>query len=178
MMTFDEVLKTRRSIRQYAEGEISKDDIIRIITFAQYAPSWKNSQTARYYAVVSPEKVKAFADECLPEGNRTKADNAALIVVTFVKNRSGFDKDGMPSNECGQGWGYFDLGCACQNLCLKAHEMGYGTLIMGLRCGEKIRKFLSLPKEEQLVAVIALGHPAASPEIPPRLSTSEVLKFI
>lgn len=177
-MTFDEVLKTRRSIRQYAEGEISKADITEIITYAQYAPSWKNSQTARYYAVVSPERVKAFADECLPEGNHAKADNAALIAVTFVKNRSGFDKDGAPANECGQGWGYFDLGCACENLCLKAREKGYGTLIMGLRNGEKIKKFLSLPDSEQFVAVIAIGRPAVSPEMPARISTAEVLKFI
>lgn len=177
-MNFDDVLKTRRSIRQYAEAEISAADIEEIISFAQYAPSWKNSQTARYYAVVSKERVKEFADECLPEGNRFKSENAALIVATFIKNRSGFGGDGAPANECGQGWGYFDLGCAVENLCLKAREMGYGTLIMGLRDGKRIRELLSIGEEEEVVAVIALGRPALSPDMPKRLPTSDVLKFI
>lgn len=177
-MNFDDVVKLRRSVRQYAEAEISAADIEEIISFAQCAPSWKNSQTARYYAIVSPEKKRAFAAECLPDGNRAKAENAALIVTTFIKNRSGFEKDGTPSNECGQGWGYFDLGCAAENLCLKAKEMGYGTLIMGLRDGKKIREFLSIGDEEEVVAVIALGRPAFSPDMPARLPALEVLKFI
>jgi len=177
-MNFDEVVKTRRSIRQYAKAEISADDIKEIVSFAQYAPSWKNSQTARFYAVLSEDKKNEFALACLPEGNRSKAENAALIAVTFIKNRSGYEKDGTPSNECGQGWGYFDLGSACQNLCLKAREKGYGTLIMGLRDGKKIREFLSIPDEEEVVAVIALGRPAVSPDMPARLPTLEVLKII
>jgi len=131
-MNFDEVILNRRSVRKYS-APAGKDDIEKIITFARFAPSWKNSQTARFYAIVSDDKKEAFRSLCLPDGNRQKAENADIIVTTFVKNRSGFTKEGDAVNECGQGWGYFDLGCACENLCLKAKEMGYGTLIIGRR---------------------------------------------
>ena len=48
---------------------------------------------------------------------------------------------------------------------------------MGLRDGEKIRKFLSVPETEQVVAVIAVGHGTSQPTKPPRKNTEEVLKF-
>ena len=35
--------------------------------------------------------------------NQPKAENAALIITTFVQNRSGFQKDGTPDNELGNG---------------------------------------------------------------------------
>jgi len=176
-MDFNEVIKTRRSIRKYSGG-VKKEDLKEIISAAQLAPSWKNSQTARFYAIVSEDKKAAFRKACLPEGNALKTENADIIVSTFIKSRSGFNKEGLAENECGEGWGYFDLGSACENLCLKARELGYGTLIIGLRYGDKIREFLSLPEEEELVAVIAVGRPDVSPEAPPRKPISEVLKLI
>jgi len=56
--------------------------------------------------------------------------------------------------------------------------MGLDSLIMGLRDGEKIRAFLSLPGNEQVVSVIAVGYAAESPAKPARKATGEVLKFI
>jgi hypothetical protein len=38
--------------------------------------------------------------------------------------------------------------------------MGLDTLVMGIRDGEKIREKLNIPKEETVVAVIALGYGA------------------
>lgn len=174
-MNFDEVMLNRRSVRKYV-SPANKEDIEEIIKFARLAPSWKNSQTARFYAIVSDDKKETFRKTCLPEGNSQKAENADIIVTTFVKNRSGFSKNG--ESECGQGWGYFDLGCAVENLCLKAREMGYGTLIIGLRDGAKIRELLSVPHEEEIAAVIAIGRTDLFPEAPPHKPTEEILKFI
>ena len=56
--------------------------------------------------------------------------------------------------------------------------MGLDSLIMGLRDGEKIRAFLSLPENEQVVSVIAVGYAAESPAKPARKAIGEVLKFI
>ena len=43
-------IKERRSIRKYKSDKVSKETIEKIIDAARYAPSWKNSQTARYGA--------------------------------------------------------------------------------------------------------------------------------
>ena len=54
----------------------------------------------------------------------------------------------------GNGWGCYDLGLQNENFVLKAAELGYGTLIMGLRDGEQLRKVLDIPEEETVVAVL------------------------
>lgn len=178
-MEFQNLIEKRRTIRKYAEGNtVSKEDILAMIKAAQEAPSWKNSQTGRYYCIMSGEDVKRFSRECLPEMNAGKCENAVLIISTFVHNRAGFQKDGTADNELGNGWGCYDLGLQNENLILKATELGYGSLIMGIRDVDKIREFLAVPQEETVVAVIAVGVPGEQPGRPKRRETEAIVKFL
>ena len=98
-MEFQKLIKKRRSVRKYSAGHtIPKEDILEMIRAAQEAPSWKNSQTGRYYCLLSEEMTQQFRTDCLPSGNALKSENAALIVTTFVHNRSGFKQDGTADN--------------------------------------------------------------------------------
>ena len=178
-MEFQNLIEKRRTVRKYAEGKrVSKEDIFTMIKAAQEAPSWKNSQTGRYYCIMNEKDVKQFRRECLPEMNAGKCENAVLLVSTFVHNRAGFQKDGTADNELGNGWGCYDLGLQNENLILKAEELGYGTLIMGIRDADKIREFCSVPETETVVAVIAVGVPGEEPGRPKRKDTEEIVKFL
>jgi len=55
-MELQKVLSERRSIRRYKNSSIPQNDIETIIQAAQEAPSWKNSQTARYHVVQDGKK--------------------------------------------------------------------------------------------------------------------------
>lgn len=130
-MEFTKLLEERRSIRAFdPEKHVTAEQIQEIVQAAIQAPSWKNSQTTRYYALVTPEKVEEFSAKCLPEFNQKSSKGAALVVTAFVKDRSGFTQDGTPDNEVGNGWGYYDLGLHDENLILRARELGLDTLIM------------------------------------------------
>ena len=79
------LLEERRSIRDYAEGVIINErDIQEMIYAAQQAPSWKNSQTGRYYAAITQEGV-ARVRQALPEFNAVRTQNAAAYIVTTYK---------------------------------------------------------------------------------------------
>ena len=175
-MEFKELIKVRRSIRKY-ESAPSREELIAILKAAQQAPSWKNLQPARCYVIDDPEKVEAISAQILPEGNRTKSANAALIVTTFVKGQSGFGPDG-PANEIGDGWGAYDLGLHDAYLILAASDAGYDTLIMGIRFGDTIRKLLGVPDSESVMSVIAVGKRAQEPSDRPRKELAEVTRFI
>lgn len=178
-MDFTELVASRRSIRAYQEGtSIDNELITKLIKFAQQAPSWKNSQTGRYYVVSSPDKVAEFKEKCLPAFNAKSCQNApALIITTFVKTRSGFTREGQPENELGDEWGAYDLGLQNDLLILKAKEEGLDTLIMGIRDEKAIREMLSIPETEEVVAVISLGYRTADPEMPKRKDTEAIVKF-
>lgn len=177
-MTLSSALAGRRSIRKYDSSRcVTQQQVQEIIDSAILAPSWKNSQTARYYCAVTPDAI-AKVRACLPEFNQKNSDGAALIVATFESNRSGFDTDGNPNNECGNGWGYYDLGLHNENLVLAAHAMGLGTLIMGIRDSEAIRQAFSIPDSQTIVSVIAVGYPAISPDMPKRKTTEDIITWI
>lgn len=179
-MEFETLMEKRRSVRAYdPEKRVTEEQIKQIIQAGIQAPSWKNSQTSRYYAILDDESCKKFAETCLPAFNIKNSDGASLIVTTFVANRVGFDREsGKAVNECGNGWGFYDLGLQNENLILKAKELGLDTLIMGIRDGEKIREMLQIPEQEIIVSVIAVGYGTTEPAKPKRKMPEDILTFV
>lgn len=176
-MLFSELIEARRSVRDYEEGSfISNDDIKKIIEAAQLAPSWKNSQTARYYVANTAESAEKLS-EALPEFNKVRTKNAAYIITTFVKDISGFTA-GTAENELSNKWGAYDLGLANAYLLLAAKDMGYDTLIMGMRDAAKLRAEFNIPKTEQITSVIAIGKGKEAGSIKTRNDVDEIVKFL
>ena len=178
-MEFQALIEKRRTVRKYSpDTNVTKEQIQELVKAAQEAPSWKNTETGRYYCVLSENMKLKLRSECLGYANNdAKAEHAALIVTTFVHDLAGFQKDGTPDNELGNGWGCYDLGLQNENLIIKAEELGLSTLIMGLRDADKIRKMLSIPKEETIVSVIAVGKADEEPSRPKRKELNDILKF-
>lgn len=178
-MTAKECIKGRRSIRKFADTPVSRDVIADIVETASYAPSWKHTQITRYIAVEGELKDK-IADECTSAyaKNGEIIKNAPmLIAVTFIKNRSGFERDGSYSTPKEGGWQMFDAGVASEAFCLAAYEQGLGTVIMGIFDESKAASLLEVPEERELVALIPIGYPAESPAAPKRKSVEELLSF-
>ncbi len=177
-MELQKVIETRRSVRKYdASRKVTKEQISEIVQAAIQAPSWKNSQTARYHVVLSDELTETMLNDCLPEFNAKNSEGAALVVTTFVANRAGFNREGQPDNEVGNGWGFYDLGLHNENFVLKAKEIGLDTLIMGIRDEKKIREVLQIPEAETIVAVIALGYGEQEPEMPKRKKPEDIVTY-
>ena len=87
--TFDEVISSRRSIRDYQAGTtISEAGVRTLISTAQDAPSWANTQTTRYYVALSEEKVAAVKELIGPFNAKNTANAPVMIVSTFVTGRS------------------------------------------------------------------------------------------
>ena len=120
-MDFNKVVSARRSIRKFkADKSVSEETVREIISYAQKAPSWKNSQTGRYYIVMSKDMLSKIKEECFaPYNQRNCADAPVLIVTAFEKGNAGFNNDGTPANEMGDLWGAYDLGLQNENLMLK-----------------------------------------------------------
>ena len=75
-MEFQKLIESRRSIRKYdGSKKVTKEQIETLIAAATEAPSWKNSETARYYCVLSDEMTKRVREECLPGFNRERSDD-------------------------------------------------------------------------------------------------------
>lgn len=176
-MELQKALESRRSVREYGQQPVEREKIEAMIQAAILAPSWKNSQVSRYYVVTGQEKL-GQVKEALPEFNRKNAENAPVLIVTsFVQNRSGFERDGTPSNELANGWGCYDCGMHHMNLLLKATELGLSTLVMGIRDAGRLKAILEIPDTETVVSVIAVGYSDAKPQCPKRKTVEDIARF-
>ncbi len=174
-MEFNELIEARRSVRKY-ESAVTHEDLVRILNAARRAPSWKNQQTSRCYAVETPGILEEIRGAALPGFNAGSSAHAALIVTCYVRDTVGFSENG-PVNEIGNGWGAYDLGLHDAYLILAARDLGYDTLIMGIRDAAALREKLRIPANEEIMSVIAVGKRAEEPPLRPRKDLDETVRF-
>ena len=173
---FDQIVATRRSVRSYdGTKTITKEQVCEVLAAAQEAPSWINYEPTKYYVAMSPDKIAAVKEAV--GRNKDRLDGvSALIVSTFERSKSGF-VDGVQRDPIGDIWGGHDCGLSTAFLILKARAMGFDTLIMGGRDADALRATFSIPENETVMAVIALGYRKDEPQRPPRRPFDEVVKF-
>ncbi len=180
-METKDCIQSRRSIRRYTGQHISRETLEQIVSLASYAPSWKNTQVARYTAVADRAVIDRIANECVLgfAHNAGILQNCNLLVVqTILVKRSGYERDGSFSTTQGTHWESFDAGIAAQTFCLAAHDLGIGTCILGVFDEKKVAELINVPSTQAVSALIAMGYPAENPAVPQRKSAGELLRFI
>ena len=177
-MDVSQAIKTRRSIRKYKQQAVPHELIEEIVADAAYAPSWKNTQIARYLLVEDRAAIDKMAEEMVLDfkfNEKTLKSCAALMVLTYITGRSGFERDGSYATPKEAGFEMFDAGIAAQTFCLAAWERGVGTVITGYFDEEKIIELLKLPEDRKIGCVIGLGYPDEEPERPREISLGRFL---
>lgn len=177
-MNAKECLETRRSIRTYKPDPIPAEVFNEIVETAKFAPSWKNTQTVRYHVVVNPALKEKIARDCVcgfTFNTKTLLNAPAIVIVSYVTRRCGYERDGSFSTSKGDRWEMFDAGVAAQTFCLAAHDKGVGTCIMGIFDDAKIAEVLNLPEDQLVAAVIAVGYADNTPDAPPRKSADIII---
>ena len=175
-MELQTCIEQRRSVRKYKDQSVPRELIREIIRAATFALSWKNSQVSRYY--VAEGDTKKELATYLGEFNGRNVQNApVLIVSTVVDKRSGFTRAGEYETHLKDGFQYYDCGMQSMNLCLKAHELGLATLVMGIYDEAAIRKLFAIDESQIIVAVTAVGYADGETSMPKRKSVDDITVF-
>ncbi|MCQ2554827.1 MAG: nitroreductase family protein [Clostridia bacterium] len=175
-----DAVKGRRSIRKYEDKPIAHETIEKIVESARFYPSWKNSGLARFYVIEGKENIKKYCDSSISDFSfnvGTVENAAAVMVIAFVKGRSGFDRDGSFSTPKEDRWEMFDCGIAAQTFALCCHEEGIGTCILGYFDEVKTKEFLGLGDDMGIGCVIPMGYSSETPNAPRRKEVKDILVF-
>ena len=163
-----ECIKTRRSVRKFTEQPVTEAELAQVVETAAFAPSWKNTQIARYLVVTDAEKKQRLADDCMMGfafNQKTTLGAPALVVLTMITGRSGYERDGSFSTSQGTHWQSFDAGIAAQTFCLAAHALGLGTVVSALIVGRFVNLFNSrLPLIARIASLAKTPSAAQMPE--------------
>lgn len=175
MADFMEVIKGRRSIRKYQERQIPEKELNKTLEAIRWAPSWANTQCWEV-VVVKDSTIKRRLQETLSPGNpaRKAMVEAPVVIALCGKLQSSGYKKGQATTKFGD-WFMFDLGIATQNLCLAAHHLNMGTVIVGLFDHDKAKYILQVPDGYEVVTMIPVGYPAQEGEAPGRREIDEFL---
>lgn len=175
-MDISTAIDTRRSIRAFTDEKISDKQIDSLLEAARIAPSWANTQCWEFIVVRDREKIEQVTQTYSSSNPARKCSSTAdaLIVCCFAKNKSG-TKKGEPMTEV-EGWPMFDLGLAVQNIALKAHSLGLGTVVVGALDHAECAKILEVPSTVQTVCVLPIGVPAV--QNPPAPRRKQIPDFV
>ncbi len=170
-------IKGRRSIRKYKRDPVPEETLRTVLEAVRWAPSWANTQCSEVI-VVRDAKVKSELATTLSKRNpalSSMTDAPIVLVLCGKKGISGFYKSQATTVK--GDWLMFDTGIAMQNLCLTAHSLGLGTVIIGLFDHKKVAEILGVPQNVDVVAMTPLGYPAAAGVAPKRKELSEFVFY-
>jgi nitroreductase len=168
-----EVIRGRRSIRNYTDQDLPQSFLQEILEAVQWSPSWANTQCWEVIVVKNPE-TKKILQGTLSQGNpatRAMVEAPVILVLAAKLNSSGFYK-GQVTTKHGD-WYLFDLGIATQSICLTAQHLGLGTVVVGLFDHNAAKAALGVPEGVEVVAMLPLGYPAKQPAAPKRREIAE-----
>jgi len=168
MQQLDEIIRSRRSIRRFENREVEAEKLEAILDAARWAPSWGNTQCWQLIVIQDRDQKQKLA-ETLSNKNPASlsvVDAPVVLAICGESKKSGFYNGQQITRY--QDWLLFDLGLATQNICLTAHSLGLGSVIVGSFNHETVEKVLRIPNGYEIVSLLPLGYPAHFPSAPKR----------
>lgn len=170
-MSLFTLLSARRSVRQYTDEPVSREDLQKIVDAGLMTPSSKNLHSTELLVLDDPETVHQLA-ACKPHfGDMLKQAPAAIVVLGNLSSHAWVE----------------DASITLTAMLLQAAELGLGACWVQVRhmvsetLGEDgkpltsdqfIRQRLHIPEGVEVEAIMALGHPTK----PQRPRTLEEMK--
>jgi nitroreductase len=152
MKDFQELIKSRRSMRKFTDEELTQDQVELLLKAALMSPSSKRSNGWQFVVVDDKETLKRLS-VCKASGAHF-LEGAPLAIVVLA--------DPLVSDV----W-IEDASIATLMIQLQAEDLGLGSCWIQVRCRETengessedvVREILDIPLQMQVLSIVAVGH--------------------
>jgi len=147
---------SRRSIRQYTEQAVSREDILRLLQAGMAAPSASNRRPWEFIVVTDRELLGKLRKGLI--FGRYRPPLAIAVCGNMRRALPGPARD----------FWIQDCSAAAQNILLAATGMGLGSVWIGVHpikpLAKVVSRVLSIPDHIVPLGVIYVGHPAETKE--------------
>jgi nitroreductase len=177
MQQLEEIMRNRRSIRRFEEREVEAEKLTAIFEAARWAPSWGNSQCWQFIVIRDREQKEQLIETLSKKNPATLSvlDAPVVLAICGESKKSGYYNGQQLTRY--QDWLMYDLGLATQNICLTAHSLGLGSVIVGSFDHEMAEKILRIPNGYEIVSLLPLGYPAHTPSSPKRKECASFVHY-
>lgn len=150
-MDFEEVIKTRRSIRSYTNESVSDEDILKILKAGMQAPGSRLGAEPWEFIVIKDENTRKKLGDVA--ANTKRAGEAPVVIVPLANVNRAYYK--MMWQE--------DMGACVENMLLEACNLGLGGLWIGVAPVEDrmsdVAKIFNLPDGVKPYCMVCVGYP-------------------
>ncbi len=147
-MNFLNVIKSRWSVRDFADIEVEKSKLQNIMEITHTAPTAKNMQPVHTYVITNSDMLKKI-DSVSP----CRYGATAVFAVCY-------NTDECWKNDDGDMRGEMDASIAATHIMLAATNEGLGTCWVCLFDKIKLKALLDLPENEVPACLIMVGYPS------------------
>jgi len=152
-------IRKRRSTRVFDQTRtVAREDIVRLIDAARWAPSACDRQDWKFI-VIENELIR---ERIIRHGTASFLRDAPVWILVCYGNRT---DNREYKDDC------LTAAMAAQNIQLMAYSLGLGTCcVANLPPKIVLRRILGIPRRYSPVLVVAIGYPADTHKPPPRKS--------
>jgi len=169
-MEFFDLIKERRSIREFKKQAVEEGKIKKILEAANSAPSAGNIQSYDIYLIKSQKKKDLLSKAAL---NQDSVKDADFVLVFCANMKKAIAKYGARGTEL---YSVQDATIACAYAQLAAANLGLGSVWVGAfyeqQAGEAIGADL---KFERPIIMLPVGYPAETPKATSRRNLKDLV---
>ncbi|MBS4016148.1 MAG: nitroreductase family protein [Candidatus Latescibacteria bacterium] len=163
-MDFWDVIKERKSYRNFSSQPVEQEKIIKVLEAARLAPSWQNRQCWRFVVVQDKEKIKKIGTlNPFTLNINFFLRKVPVIIVACANPKDSGHRHGLD---------YFlvDTAIAMEHIILAATDLDLATCWIGAFDEKMIKDVLEIPDEIRVVALTPLGYAAQKQSIVDKVS--------
>jgi len=166
-----DVIKSRRTIKEFLPKFVSWEKISRVLDAGRHAPSCGNIQNWKFIVCFDPGQKVQVAEACYGQYEISQA--WILIVVCGEPERAeryygSRGRDIYTIQNCA---------AATQNMLLEAHSLGLGARWVGAFDSFAVKTIFAIPEEVTVESIVALGYPKEIPAKPPKYPLEPMCYF-
>jgi nitroreductase len=186
-----DVIKTRRTVRAFRSTPVPEEHIMMILDAARCAPTAGNQQPWKFLVIRDRAKLDRLKKEALTwylgglqerkEATKEELETVGTAVQGILDNVLSapvYVAVLVDSTAPYPDYVVYDGTLAAGSLMIAARGLGYGTgFFTTFFPGERMKAFLGIPPQYQLICFTPIGVPEEWPETPPKKALGELVVF-
>ena len=186
-MNMFEMIKTRRSTRNFKEKDVEKEKLDQLIEATRYAPSGGNNQSSHFIVIKNKQFLEELAGMVQVEFSKMEVEENMYksLKSSILQSKKGnyvFHYNApvlvVVCNKKGYGNAMADSACAIENMLIMANALDLGSCYINqltwLSEREIIRKKLNICEDEIVCGAVAIGYSNTIDGLPNRTPLERV----
>ena len=164
-----ECIRTRRSIRKFADTPLEFEKVGNVLDAGRCAPSAGNLQDWKFILVTESNTRQEIAEACLQQYWMNTAPVHIIVCAQPDRSERFYGERGRKI------YSIQNCSAVAENMIIAAHDQGLGACWVSAFDESMIRRTVNIPESASPQVVVVIGYADEHPPEPPKLNIENVV---